>query len=257
MKKIDQCHISKSVHDFPFCRLYDLKHYYDSLRPCVFFGCYDDEDFQAIREHNGLAVIWWCGQDALDFKKWDALDKLNIFHVTERVKVYEHLQSKGIRVKLNPCSNLAEPAEISPLGNKVFAYAPASYPEYHGIEIIRELQKSLEWEIVLGDGSIKQPDWRAGACEPIYRSCFIGLVLSHFAGGGASVIELGLRGRKCVTNVVQLGNVINWKSTEDVRMAIQGEAKHIGKQRPKVVTETLKTLDLTNEFLNVDRYDFN
>lgn len=254
MKRIDQCHVSKSVHDFPFCRLYGLHTYYDSVKPLIVFGCYDDEDFQVIRNHNGMVVIWWCGQDALDFKKWDALKKLNVFHITERVKVHEHVRN-FVDIRLNPCSNLAEPAPITPLGNKVFCYAPASYPEYHGIDIIRELQKTVPYEFVIGDGSINQNDWRAGACEPIYRSCFIGLVLSHFAGGGASVIELGMRGRKCVTNVVRLGNVINWEAAEDVREAITQEAKNIGRTKVNVVIDTLKTLDFTNQFLEIHRYE--
>lgn len=254
--KIEQCYISKSVHDFPFCRLYGLKPYFDSSRPCVFFGCYDEEDFQAIRSHTGLVVIWWCGQDALDFKNWAAFDRLNIFHVTERVKVFEHIRDLGIKVKLNPCSALAEPAPITPLGNKIFAYAPASYPQYHGIEIIRELQKSIDYEIILGDGSINQNDWRAGACEPIYKQCFMGLVLSHFAGGGASVIELGLRGRRCVTNVIELGNVIKWEGIDDIRSAITKEAKHINQVQLSVVISTLKSIDYTNKFLQLSEYEF-
>lgn len=253
MNRIEQCHVSKSVHDFPFCRLYDLKPYLDSVRPLIVFGCYDDEDFKVIRNHNGMVVIWWCGQDALDFNKWGAINKVNVFHVTERVKVHEHVKQFA-DIRLNKCSNLAEPAPISKLGNKVFAYAPGSYPAYHGIELIRELQKSIPYEIVIGDGSINQNDWRAGACEPIYRQCFIGLVLSHFAGGGASVIELGLRGRRCVTNVVELGNVINWKDADDVKAAINKEAKSIGLTKVNVVIDTLKSLDFTNQFLYLDNY---
>lgn len=255
MKRIDQCVISKSVHDFPFNRLYDLKPYYDSVRPCIFFGCYDDEDFQAIRAHNGMVVIWWCGQDALDFQKWGALNKLNIFHVTERVKVFEHVRDLGVKIKLNPCSNLAEPARITPLGNKIFAYCPASFPEYHGIDVIRELQRVIPYEIIMGDGSIHQDAWRKGLCNPYYNSCFIGLVLSPFAGGGATVIELGMRGRKCITNVVQLGNVINWETVEDVKRSIEEQSKYIGQFRINTVVETLKSLDFTNKFLELDQYE--
>lgn len=251
--RIPQCHISKSVHDFPFCRLYDLKPYYDSLKPCVFFGCYNDEDLRAIRNHKGLAVIWWCGQDALDFRNWDALDRINIHHVTERVKVYDHIKDMGQQVTLNKCTNLAEPAETTPLGNKIFAYCPMSYPEYHGIDIIRELQRE-SYDLIIGDGSIIQNEWRAGKCEPFYESCFIGLVLSPFAGGGASVIELGLRGRKCVTNVVKLGNVINWEGIDDIICAIESQKKYIGKLRPQVVLDTMKSIDHTNEFLNTEKY---
>lgn len=252
--RINQCHISKSVHDFPFKRLYGLTGYVDSAAPCVFFGCYNDEDLKAIVSHNGLAVIWWCGQDARDFNQWHLFGP-NVKHVTERLKVYEHIRDAGWNVRLNPCSNLAEPAELSPLGNKVFAYCPKSYPEYHGIEHIEFLDKVMPYEFVIGDGSILQPEWRAGKCEPIYRECFIGLVLSPFAGGGASVIELGLRGRKCVTNVVSLGNVINWSTVDDIVAAIMTEANNIGSIRPNVRRHTFESMDLTNKFLNVDEYE--
>lgn len=252
--RIEQCHISKSLHDFPFCRLYDLNPYFDSARACVFFGCYDAEDVSAIRSHTDLTVIWWAGQDALDFKDWHLFSK-KVVHVTERVKVYELLKSQGIAIRLLPCSNLAEPAKITPLGKKVFAYCPASYPEYHGSNVLQELQEYGKWELIIGDGSIPQNNWRAGACNPIYDQCFIGLVLSRFAGGGASVMELGLRGRMCVTNVLKLGNVINWSSTEDVIKAIESEEINISKVRPSVVIDTLKTIDFSNTFLNLNEYD--
>lgn len=252
--RIGQCHISKSVHDFPFYRLYDLKPYYDSLAPSIFFGCYDETDLLAIQQHDSLAVIWWCGQDALDFTEWNTFGP-NVHHVTERVKVYEHLKAKGVDIRLNPCSNLAEPAEITPLGNKIFAYCPASYPQYHGGEIIEQLRERLAFDFVIGDGSINQSEWREGRCNEYYDQCFVGLVLSHFAGGGASVIELGVRGRKCVTNVVDTGNVINWKTTDDIVKAVIHESKYIGARRKYVAIHTLNTLDLTNKFLNVEEYD--
>lgn len=251
--RISQCAVSKSVHDFPFERLYGLTSYVDSAAPCVFFGCYDRDDVSKITHHKGLAVIWWCGQDALDFKGWSTFGT-NVVHVTERVKVYEHIKSLGIQCRLLPCTNLSEPGPITPLGNKVFAYAPGSYPEYHGIEIINQLRDSLPYEFVIGDGSIPQPEWRAGKCEPIYKECFVGLVLSHFAGGGASVIELGLRGRKCVTNVVKLGNVINWTNIDDIMIAIHDQAKFIGQPRAIVACDTILSIDYSNKFLNINEY---
>lgn len=252
--RIRQCHVSKSVHDFPFTRLYGLDNYNDSLAPCVFFGCYNDEDLKAILHHKDLAVIWWCGQDAKDFKDWHLFGP-NVKHVTERLKVYEHVKSLGVDIKLLPCSNLAERCEVSPLGNKIFAYCPMSYPEYHGIDIINELKARLPYEFMIGDGSIPQPEWRAGKCEPFYKDCFIGLVLSPFAGGGASVIELGLRGRKCITNVIELGNVIRWETTEDIIKAIVSESNNIGFTQHDVAIQTLQSMDLTNKFLNTDEYN--
>lgn len=250
--RIAQCRISKSVHDFPFRRLFTLQEYFDVHAPAIFFGCYDETDLLAIQQHEGLAVIWWCGQDARDFQNWDIFGN-NVHHVTERLQVYEHMKALGINVTHNTPSNLAEPAECKPLGNKIFAYCPASYPEYHGIEIINEL-RSRGHDIILGDGSIPQDDWRAGRCNELYDQCYVGLVLSAFAGGGASVIELGLRGMKCVTNVIDIGNVIRWKTVGDVEVAIIAEAQYIGKTRLYVAKHTLNTLDLSHKFLYTEEY---
>jgi hypothetical protein len=252
--RIAQCHISKSVHDFPFYRLYDLNPYHDVTAPCVFFGCYNEEDLKAILRHNGLIVIWWCGQDALDFQQWDLLTDKRVFYVTERLKVHEHLQSIGVSCRLNKCTNLADKAICTPKGDKVFAYVPASYPEYHGINVINIVRDAIPYEIIIGDGSIKQNEWRAGKCNEYYDQCFIGLVLSHFAGGGATVMELGLRGRKCVTNVIDIANVIRWKDPTDVISAITIESSTICETDSDLAILTLESMDLQNQFLNTEQY---
>jgi hypothetical protein len=249
---ISQCHISKSVQDFPFRRLYKLGEYVDSLAPCIFFGCYNDEDFQAILNHRSLAVVVWCGQDSLDFRSWGSFGA-NVRHASGK-NVCKYVRSKGVTIKEILCANLAEPAEVTPLGDKVYAYAPKSCPKYHGIEVINQLREKIPFDIIIGDGSIPQDEWRSGKCNEYYNQCFVGLALSKYAGGTTSVIELGVRGRKCVTNVATLGNVIRWENIDDVVSAIWEESHWIGYARFNVAQATYASMDLTNKFLNENEY---
>jgi len=225
--RIQQTRISKSVHDFPFKETYKLVEYENQDEPCVFFGCYNPEDLETIRNHRGLGVIWWCGQDALTFKDWISLDLPNIFHITERKNVKTYMDWSCIDCKLTPITDLGIKGEPMERGDRIFAYAPASSPQYHGIKIINEL-KSMGYDILVGDGSVNQADWRAGVCNDYYSQCYMGLVLSPFAGGGASIIEMGLRGIPCITNVIELPNTIEFNDTEDCKWLLDANRGLIG-----------------------------
>lgn len=253
--KINQAYVSKSVHDFPFLESYYLTGYIDSSRPCVFFGCYRREDIDAVLNHRSIAVIWWCGQDALDIKDWKIFNKPNIFHVTERKNVKQYMDWQLVNCELLPCSDMGLKGKPMKLGNKIFAYAPKSYPEYHRIDIINNL-KEKGYDILIGDGSCRQSEWRAGKCDEYYSQCFIGLVLSPFAGGGATVIELGLRGIPCVTNVVDLPNVIHYKTEEGVERAINLNNINVGGKYIELAKTVSNAIDYEHKFLNIERYEY-
>lgn len=247
--KIEQGYISKSVEDFPFLTSYGLRNYTDSLKPCVFFGCYRSEDLEILLRHNGLSVVFWCGQDAVDFTEWSMIK--HIHHVTYHRHIYELLKDK-IKIHLLYPKDFGTKVEITPLGNKIYAYVPASCPSYHGMEIIEQLK--TEYEIIIGDGSIPQDEWRAGRCNEFYNPSFIGLMLSPFAGGGSSIIEMGLRGRRCITNVFDLPHTIPWRSVEDVENIIKKESKKIGTIEMEISNQVQAFLD-KGEFLDTEFYE--
>lgn len=230
--RITQGYVSKSVSDFPFLKQMELTEYLDSGRPVVFFGCYSEEDLQIIINHNGKKVIFWCGQDAIDcifFGRYQFLQ--DCIHVSHLVNVVKAL-SAFLKIKLINPIYLGGKFSITPKAKKVFAYAPDSFPKYHNIGLIRAIQKRIPEEygiqLLYGDGSVSQKDWLKGVGDAYYYGCFIGLVLSGFAGGGQTVIQMGMKGIKVVTNVVDLPNVINWKSIDDVVHAISNEYIRIG-----------------------------
>jgi len=248
---INQCLVSDSVADFPFKQSLKLTDYLDSSRPCLFIGCYEDRDFQAIRLHSSLAVVFWCGQDSLDFTRWEELPT-TVQHITINQNIYERLKDKVVNLKLIPPFSLKEKIKSEPLGDKVYVYLPNSAPMYHGSELIESI--SSDYDILIGDGSIPQSEWRSGKANEIYKQCFVGLVLSSYAGGAATIMELGLRGRKCITNVLDMPNTISWRTIKDIDEAIETESQKIGTKQPEL-SKLMKGKVYDYDFLNLEYYD--
>lgn len=248
---IKQCYISKSIDDFPFRGAYGLSDYIDSSEPCIFFGCYRREDIEAIYNHKSLAVVVWCGQDAISFTSWYMLDSPNIFSVSFMPKVYEFLKTKT-RVQAVKYPDFKEGIKPIIKGDSVYAYCPKSAMEYHRHDLIQQLSK--RYDVIIGDGSHSQVEWRSGLCNEYYNKCFIGVALSEFAGGGSTIVELGLRGIKCITNVLNIPNAIKWKGVGDIVFAIEQEKNNIGSTDNQLAYLVQQSLDINKEILNINNY---
>lgn len=255
--RIEQGYISKSIQDFPFLSAYQLDEYKNAYAPCIFFGCYRYEDLRIIQQHKGLAVVMWFGQDALNFQDWGSLRNNcfrsqwgEIYHVTNHINVHLHISDK-VNCKLISPMDFGSVSTQSPNGNKIYAYVPKGMPEYHGSEILNQL--STDYEIIIGDGSIPQSEWRDGRCKEFYNQSFVGLMLSPFAGGGASIIEMGLSGRRCITNVFDLPHTIPFNSIADIEAAIARESQNIGKFDSELADQVRASLD-KGEFLQTEFY---
>lgn len=215
--RIAQGYVSKSIMDFPFHQIYSLDDYNDSWEPSVFFGMYRYEDWCMVCHHHRESFIFWTGQDALDFQRWDEMrESMDATHLTAHPKIHELITSNGIECQLVRPSSFLNDINPKLPGEKIYAYVPSGMPEYHGIHLIQQLQEEGH-HIIIGDGSYSQTEWRAGKADEFYDQCYMGLCLSPFAGGGTSIIEMGLRGMPVVTNVFNLSNCFQWKNIKDIR----------------------------------------
>lgn len=245
--RITQAYVSPSVADFPFLKCLGLEPYHDVEAPAVFYGCYTMLDLMKVMNHRGLKVIRWCGQDALDFRHWDLIKNVHSVTPLRNVAVYVSgcitIAPENIEMSINP----------TPKGNKIYAYAPASFPEYHGSDIIKHL--AVDHEIIVGDGTYSRADWYGGIGDQYYNDSFIGLMLSPFAGGAGSVVDMGLRGRKCVTNVMWMPNAIPWETVDDIRKAIERESLTIGETDTELAQRVFDAIDKDYLWLNTEFYE--
>lgn len=244
--RITQGYVSKSIMDFPFHEVYRLSDYNCYHRPAVFFGMYRYEDIRLYEQHDEKAIVFWTGQDALKFDwSYEVLG-----NVTAHPKVHKLITDNKCDCKLVKPAAFLNQRNPKPLGKKIYAYCPDSAPEYHGKEIIVELANA-GYEIILGNGRFTRNEWKTRFADLHYDDCFIGLCLSEFAGGGESIIEMGLRGMKVVTNVFDLPNCVPWNSVEDVMQAIELETKNIGTTNTKLVQQVWNDLDHKHNWLNI------
>lgn len=229
--RITQCHISKSVADFPWLQIYQLDDYRSETEACVFFGMYRYEDMRLLVKHHGDATVFWTGQDVLQ-EKWRSDKRVFTYrNITAHPRVAKYIIALGYECELVAPSSFLNDFWPQTLGQKIYAYCPNNMPQYHGVEVINELKRA-GYEITIGDGTIPQTDWRSER-EKYYADICIGLCLSSLAGGGTSIIEMGLRGVRVVTNVFNLPHTLPWVDNGDVEQSAQQIAGIIDNERQR------------------------
>ncbi len=251
--RITQGYVSKGVADFPFLTAMGLSEYADSSAPCVFFGCYTEYDLTTIVNHQGKKLIFWCGQDAVEAIFYGRYHFLkDAIHVTMHSNILKAL-TPFLPVRSIKPMQLGGHFTPSPLGKKVFAYMPGG-SVYHNTTMIKYLQTVMPFEFILGNGSVPQEEWLMGYGNELYNDCFIGLCLSGFAGGAQTVIQLGLKGRNVINNVLQLPNCLPWSNLDEIKELISLESLKIGTENIEL-SESIKAMIDNYTWLELDNYE--
>lgn len=213
--RISQTYISKSIADFNFKKAFNLTEYLDIQAPCIFFGQYRQEDWNAINNHKGIAVAFWCGMDSQYVDDYEIYKKENIINMAGHIKVIEWLSQKGLNVKKADPNIINNTPFSGKYGPNIFAYCPSTNPDYHRLDIIESLIE-MGYPIIIGDGSISQNDWHNGIKYDYYDQCYIGLVLNDYAGGAQVIMELAQQGKYVISNTNILSNCLEWNSIDDI-----------------------------------------
>lgn len=216
--RITQAHISDSVSSFPWLEKLGLTPYANPDQPAIFFGMYRPTDLGTLYLHKDIAVVRWCGVDSLNITRPALFTDPLVHNISPFAHVVNKLSSHGISCKKIGIENIYSLSSVKPYGDKVYIYMPRP-DEYYGLSVINEIVRRGH-NVIIGDGSIPRSEWDAGKADEIYDQCYAGLVLSRYVGGGGSVVELGLKGRMCITNVLDTPNAIPWQTIDDIILAL-------------------------------------
>ena len=202
---------------------YNLSECSNSEGPCLFFGMYNDEDLMTIKNHKGLRIIIWCGDDANSEnihsnQTINEIKKLNnIIHISKSKSTYLSLKMKDISsilVNYNVVNtSLFYPIPKSDLGDKIFIFngqhkgRAHMYGEKYYIDVIKRLP---QYKFIFSNQL--NVDW--SEMPNIYKQCFIMLRLTMHDGNANSVQECEEMNIPVIHNQSDYG--LKWKNVDDI-----------------------------------------
>jgi len=252
--KINQCYLSTTVkHGGKFVNFpqkYGCTKYKTKDKPAFFFGLYTAEDLKVLKNHRSMAVVIWRGGDATREKNIKlSSSRHNIKHIAISSFIADDLKSTGINYKFLPIvgSNIKK-MKATPLGKCIYAYVPKNHRKFYGGDIIDKLKKRSNYKIIVSSSSSR---YSKKKMLNIYDNCFCGLRLTEHDGIANTVIELGLKGRKCIYNGCT-PNAICWnkKDIDSILLRIDEEAKKIGSTNTELAKQVAKYIDIGEEWLD-------
>ncbi len=259
-KKIDQFIISTTIKTFEtsFKKKFSMINYYSHNEPAIFFGMYNDTDFDNLKNHKSLAVIVWGGNDIIKLvkKKSEVYKYIKSNPNIKNVAISSFIENDLLSLDLNPYRinfSLADTDTFKPVikGNSIYVYCDKAKTEKYSYSKIKLLCKRLpKFNFIISHcKTFKQKEMPS-----VYSRCFIGLRLTKHDGNANTTQELGLCGIKCVHNG-DMPNCIKWSNTDDIIKAIRQEAKSIGTMDIELANEVKEVLTSNNEWLNINYYD--
>ena len=220
-----QVYVSKALHMFEprIQKKYSLSAYKDKALPCVFFGVYTDQDLEVIKNHSGLKLIIWGGEDAnpknLHSKATirEVLKATNCIHISISTCIYKRLIQMGIPnvyIKFNLVDkDLFKLIEKKILGKKIFIFngQTKGRTSIYGEPIYSEVVKRLpQFQYIYSN----ELNAKYEEMPAIYRNCFIMLRLTDRDGNANSVQECQAMGIPVIHNQSEYG--LKWKTVDDI-----------------------------------------
>jgi len=252
--KIKQAYVSPAVIRFKnrWFKMFNLREYDNPDEPAVFF--YNKiTDMKPILKHKTECIVVITSSHTTRLEEAaKLLNKKNI-KILATAYISEVLTKMNIPHSWPGCGIFVEKVEPVKLGNMIYVYLPNKTRhvfEKYGGEIIKKIKTN--YEILIGDGSIPMDMWYNGINKNYYNKSFIGLNLSNCSGGQTSIVDLGLRGIPCITNVVKTLSTIPWNTIDDIEQIIESESKNIGKINSELAEKVYLSMDFEHKWLEIE-----
>lgn len=225
LKLSSQLYVSKGLYMFKerFKKKYNLKDIENIYDPTFFFGIYMDEDIETVKNHKGLRIIIWGGEDANpnNNNSLATLNEIkmipNIIHLSISTCIYKRLNSVNINsicIDFNLVDNsLFFPIPKNELGNKIFIFNGQNTGREHiyGEKYYKYVVENLpQFEYIYSNMLNKKYE----EMPFIYKECFIVLRLTQYDGNSNTSQECQAMNIPIIHNQSDYG--LKWNTEFDI-----------------------------------------
>jgi hypothetical protein len=233
-------------------RKFNLVPFSDPLQPTVIYGLYNPDDFDFYRVFTSPAIVLWRGTDSLVMTPAKAaivLAKKNARHYAASKNVHDSLKKFGIESEILPITSTDPGIKCEPRGDCVYCYISSKHPvmfKKYKMQALKWLERKTRLKFIYT--TIHQ--YKGEALMNVYRKCFVGIRLLDHDGMSNSILEMGLMGRRTISNS-HLPYTIRWKTLEDIRRAIikQYQTRHRPNQH--ISDEYRQLIDIGDKWLEI------
>ena len=255
---ITQIHVSSSLKHFKnrVKKKYNLKDYTNKQKPCIFFGMYNKNDRDIIRNHRAISFLMPGGTDFPNFQIFRNSKDITFIAISRNIQErFKAVNQRSILINLNLVNrNLFRP--VSKTGNKIFIYdgfiKKPQNAKIYGKHYYSQICKKLPQYQYIFSSDLNLPYEKMPS---IYAQCFIGLRLTANDGNANTVQEMEAMRIPVVHNFSNYG--LKWKNVDDIIKHILNKAPkqklQERKEREKLKLEKLKLEKLKLEKLKLEK----
>jgi len=193
--RIRQAYVPSPLHASGFHKKFNLSKYRSRTEPTCFFGA-NVTYISRMKQHRGHLTLIWIGMDGytLSIGNHDVDFVCKCRNIATSRELQKVLDDNNIVNEYYPISCFDfEELKPEPLGDKIYFYYGGKKPELYHLDIMREIEKQIDYEIIYVNGATT---WTREQTFDLYRDCFTGIRMRDFDGLSNTGIELGLMGVK-------------------------------------------------------------
>lgn len=238
--------------------IYILKPYSNNCN-CIFFGVYNNDDLNKIKNHKGKKIIMFGGSDLKNINKLKLFLKKEDQIISISKWIHNHLNNLKIEntfIELDLVNyKIFKPSNIK--GDSVYVYdgdgktnISQSKKEVYNSNLIDKIIKKFPEINFIRSSSLYSYDSdfnnNYDNMPNIYKKCFIGLRLTNYDGNANTVQEFKAMNIPIVHNHSEYG--LKWENIDDVEDYIKNYKYEYKKNKILVV---LPTFNRSNKIENI------
>lgn len=252
--RAEQIRVSHNVRFFGdrMIRKYGLRMYDDPDKPVVVYGIYNGDDITFFETFKPEIIALWRGTDAkvLNEGKVKRLGvKKNVKHYAASPCVQRTLAKWGIKSQFLPITSTDANIKREPRGDCVYCYVASKTDVMRAryrVDMLKQLERDLRVKFLYT--TLYQFPFEK--LIEVYKRCFVGVRLLGHDGLSNSILEMGLMGRRTVSNS-GLPYTIPWKTYDDVRTALIEEWKNHKNDNTEISKAYQKLINIGDAWLEI------